>query len=159
MSEFDFDELDKAVNSLMQQRDTSQSPSDTTPASDASPDTSTDTPSDQSQPQATADTTSATSAPVTVPARSAPTSTVADTPTAQPDQAADRRTKLLQLLSAPAAGAGSLATKRRGQFMDVMHPSADMNTKDTRQRLHRRHQRRKRAVDNTAAAFIECEAR
>ncbi len=132
MSEFDFDELDKAVNSLMQQRDTSQPPSDTTPASDASPDTSTDTPSQQSQPaQATADTSSATSAPVTVPARSTPTSTVADTPTAQPDQSASTPDEAAAATSAPAAGAGSLATKRRGQFMDVMHPSADMNTKDT----------------------------
>ncbi len=97
MTELDFDELDKAVNSLMGDVDTSKR----NPALDDPEDTvvtlaMSDSPADPASPLA----------PVTpAPVSDASTSTVA-TPT-------------------PVA---PLAVKRRGQFMDVIHPSSDMKS-------------------------------
>lgn len=98
MSDLDFDELDKAVNSLMNDRNEPQaSPSPAAIATPTAPAT---------EPQVS------TSYPAAVTGNSpAPTPSVVKptTRTARPE-------------------VSSLAIKRRGQFMDVMHPSADMTT-------------------------------
>lgn len=98
---FDFDELDKAVNELMTGVDTSQR------------NTSLDDPEDK---VVSLDATAANVAAAPAPA---PTTAPAPqpTPTVQP------------VAPAPApAATPSLAVKRRGQFMDMVHPSSDMKT-------------------------------
>lgn len=99
MTEFDFDELDKAVNSLMSDSAIVQKVSEysmvkTLPASDA-------------------------------PASVLPSS----------DVDAETTPKTQDTGSKPATPSQSLATKRRGQFMDVMHPSSKMKTQDKPVRL------------------------
>lgn len=87
MTELDFDELDKAVNSLMGDVDTSKR------------NPGLDDPEDK-----------------------VVTLTMTDTASATPPAAAS-------IASANQSSANSsLAVKRRGQFMDVMHPSSDMKT-------------------------------
>jgi hypothetical protein len=105
MTELDFDELDKAVNSLMADVDTSKrnpgldDPEDnvvslTIPTTDTTPASVTPAaPTESSTPA--------------VPA----SQVVVETPT-----------------PTPVAATPPLAVKRRGQFMDVMHPSSDMKT-------------------------------
>jgi len=97
MADIDFDELDKAVNDLMANVDASKRPA----GLDEPEEKIVDIPT--SAPVAAAPTTPAPTspAPVTVPTPAAP----APTPAANP----------------------SLAVKRRGQFMDIMHPARDMN--------------------------------
>ncbi len=100
MTEFDFDELDKAVNDLMSGVDTSKR------------NTSLDDPEDKvvaldaSSPAPVVAPAVAPTAPAVSPESNAPTQPSAPDPTPTP----------------------SLATKRRGQFMDVMHPSSDMKS-------------------------------
>ncbi len=102
MSDIDFDELDKAVNNLMSNVDTTKraegldDPEDKmlTLDGDGSNDNLTDG-------IATADATPDTPAVVAVPT---------------------------QPVASPTASSPPLATKRRGQFMDVMHPSSDMKS-------------------------------
>ncbi len=92
MKEFDFDELDKAVNSLMSEtKKVDTSPPDTTPAPSAPP--------------AVAPVSS-----IASPVVSVPMPTV--TPMPAPAPVAETRP--------------SLAPKRSGRFMDVVHPSSDM---------------------------------
>ena len=113
MADIDFDELDKAVNDLMANVDASKRPVGldepeenvvTIPSSDTSP--------VASQPTSPA-TASASSAPVSKPVESSQATGV--TPTPAP-------------AVAQASASQSLAVKRRGQFMDIVHPSRDMNT-------------------------------
>ena len=108
MTELDFAELDKAVNDLMKDTTAPKQPG---------------TASDDTAPR---DTTTKTLATPTTPAlsqepESQRTDSVAeDTPsqeTAKPDKPASTE-----------AVPSSLATKRRGRFMDVVHPSTDMKT-------------------------------
>lgn len=89
MKDIDFDELDRAVSSVLGQ----QSPKD-------------DNAGDVAQAVATED--------------PAPTTTEAEAPTETPAETEQAQT--------PPAGATPLAIKRRGKFMDVMHPSADMTS-------------------------------
>ena len=95
MSDIDFDELDKAVNSLMTNVDTTKrnealdDPEDTVVTLDAT------------EPVAGGE---PVSAPEAVSASTIPASALAQTASTSP----------------------ALAVKRRGQFMDVMHPSSDM---------------------------------
>ncbi len=108
MADIDFDELDKAVNDLMANVDTTKrtagldEPEEkivTIPASDAA------------SPAVVAASTPATpSVDVPVAPIMSPTTPVAPAP----------------VVDAPAGP--SLAMKRRGQFMDIVHPSRDMNT-------------------------------
>lgn len=104
MSDIDFDELDKAVNSLMQPKTATQS--DATPKQDTPQ--STDQPAQPVADQPTVDTVNA-----------APATNQPDTTTSEP---------ATSTASAQSAARPSLATKRRGQFMDVMHPSANMKS-------------------------------
>lgn len=117
MTEFDFDELDKAVNSLMKK---------TPPEEDEG---STNTPSSQPEtnpvPQSSQ------------PAKNQP----ADVSTASLDNASPVKPEAVSQPPAkplaPSPGARkaanelSLPTKRRGSFMDVVHPSSDMRAKQT----------------------------
>lgn len=110
MADIDFDELDKAVNDLMANVDKTKrtagldEPEEkvvTIPASD--------TASPAATPTASIDTSATT--PVEAPVVAAP----AAAPTAP--------------TPAPTTSVGpSLAVKRRGQFMDIVHPTRDMNT-------------------------------
>lgn len=95
MAELDFDELDKAVNDLMANVDTSKRPAGL------------DDPEDKVVTIASTDTTgpAAANEPVATPI-SGTSAPVADMPAAAP----------------------ALAVKRRGQFMDMIHPSSDMTT-------------------------------
>lgn len=93
MTELDFDELDKAVNNLMTEVDTS---SPTPSSSDEAPENVVTIPSTSTPPAAV---------PVSAPASATPATT-------QPE--------------AISTASPSLATKRRGQFMDVVHPSSNM---------------------------------
>lgn len=96
MSDIDFDELDKAVNNLMANVDTTKR------------NESVDDPEDNVV------TLESTAAPEQSAEEQAPVP-----PESQPSAAADSTPN--QVSAAPA-----LAVKRRGQFMDVMHPSSDM---------------------------------
>lgn len=99
MGEFDFDELDKAVNDLMTNVDTSKR---------------TDGADDPADKVITIPT-SGTESPAVVPA----TTAVPQVPTADsPENSVAVNTK--------ESSAPSLATKRRGQFMDIVHPSLNM---------------------------------
>ena len=98
---FDFDELDKAVNELMTGVDTSQR------------NTSLDDPEDK---VVSLDATAANAAATPAPAATASL----DPQPAPPVQS-------VSPAPAPAA-TPSLAVKRRGQFMDMVHPSSDMKT-------------------------------
>lgn len=100
MSDIDFDELDKAVNSLMANVDTSKS------------NEATDDPEDKVV--TLNDPASEQSAPMVQPSAVTPEATPSDVPAATPAP------------SAPVASMPALAVKRRGQFMDVMHPSSNM---------------------------------
>ena len=95
MAELDFDELDKAVNDLMANVDTSKRPAGLDDPEDK---VVTIASSDAVEPATTNELAAA-------PEPTAPTS-AADTPSAAP----------------------ALAVKRRGQFMDMIHPSSDMTT-------------------------------
>lgn len=103
MSEIDFDELDRAVNDLMSNVDTSKRHEGF------------DDPEDK---VVTLDSSSTESDRVTSPApqesNAVPTSASTPTPTPVP-------------IPAPTQPS-SLAVKRRGQFMDMVHPSSDMRT-------------------------------
>lgn len=101
MTEFDFDELDKAVNELMSGVDTTKR------------NTALDEPEEKVVSLSAADQTA------TQP--TAPMPTTAPVPqTSANDNATTNE---------PASAAASpLAVKRRGQFMDVMHPSSDMRS-------------------------------
>ena len=106
MKEFDFDELDKAVNSLMGSVKKSDDPA-TPPAADTS-----------------------SVAPVT----SAPTVVKNDTPVVEEPVAADPETVAPEpaapadLSVASESSSSPLAARRGGRFMDVVHPSSDMKT-------------------------------
>lgn len=93
MTELDFDELDKAVNNLMAEVDTSK------PDGSAPIDTS--------------------EAVVTIPTTTAPA-----TPAAPVTPVAPTTAPVAPAAATPVGP--SLATKRRGQFMDVVHPSSSM---------------------------------
>ena len=96
MTELDFDELDKAVNSLMGDVDTSKrNPGLDDPEDNVVTLTMQDKPVDVSTPA--------------MPAAAAPASDVVEA-------------------AAPAAPVAPLAVKRRGQFMDMVHPSSDMKS-------------------------------
>lgn len=95
MAELDFDELDKAVNDLMANVDTSKRPAGLDDPEDK---VVTIAPTDTAKPATTNE-------PVAAPETAAPTPVV-DAPAAAP----------------------ALAVKRRGQFMDMIHPSSDMRT-------------------------------
>jgi hypothetical protein len=103
MSDIDFDELDKAVNSLMSGVDTSKrntaldEPEDKVVALEGLDESSPDTPT-----------------PVVPPAQ-----TDAVGSQSQSDEHEEQ-------VPQPAVPAPSLAVKRRGQFMDMIHPSSDM---------------------------------
>lgn len=103
MTDIDFDELDKAVNNLMADVDTSKRPAglddpvDTVVSLGATNNTSTSTP-------------------VTVPAPVASSS----------DQLTPASDSAIAVSEESVAVSPALAVKRRGQFMDVMHPSSDM---------------------------------
>lgn len=103
MNELDFDELDKAVNTLMsgmstEKRNTAlDDPEDNVVSLDGVADTSAGTPGEQSK--------ASSATPVSTEA-AAPSLTASSAP--QPSQ--------------------PLAVKRRGQFMDMIHPSSDMKT-------------------------------
>ena len=99
MAELDFDELDKAVSDLMVNVDTSKQPA----GLDEHAETVVTIPS------------SDTSKPATLPVSPG----TPQTPSSGPQSGAATP-------SAPAAP--SLATKRRGQFMDIVHPSLNMTT-------------------------------
>ncbi len=96
MTELDFDELDKAVNSLMGDVDTSKrNPGLDDPEDNVVTLTMQDKPVDASTPA--------------MPAAAAPASGVVEA-------------------AAPTAPVAPLAVKRRGQFMDMVHPSSDMKS-------------------------------
>jgi len=101
MADIDFDELDKAVNDLMANVDTSKRPEGL------------------DEPEEKVVTIAASDAEATpVPPTPAPSTPSAPTPVAP-----------VVSPTPEAAPAGpSLAMKRRGQFMDIVHPSRDMNT-------------------------------
>lgn len=124
MSEFDFDELDKAVNSLMQKRDTTGQPA---PASQAvvTPRSTQDIHSDTTEEQSVQTMNSLNLEQPVVPRPISDEKyeeSSSSSETTQSDQPVPER---------PAAS--QIATKRRGQFMDVMHPSADMSKDTTNQ--------------------------
>lgn len=101
MNELDFDELDKAVNSLMSGMDTTKR------------NTALDDPVDNVialTPSAPADTPSTDPAAVSTPEVATPEIAPVDTPAGAPRPAQP------------------LAVKRRGKFMDMIHPSSDMKT-------------------------------
>lgn len=98
MKDFDFDELDKAVSSLV-----GETKDDSATAHD-------------NNPQADAVVTSAPS-PVTVPQRSSIAAGAVEVKS--------ERTAVTPIVLSPRS-ASSPATRRSGRFMDVMHPSADM---------------------------------
>lgn len=105
MTELDFDELDKAVNSLMGDK----KPGEPVVGKDDS-----DLNAAPAQPVVSPQ------PPVDTPGSEPIAKASADTPApAAPEPEASR-------VAAPPAA--SIATKRRGQFMDVMHPSADMKS-------------------------------
>ncbi len=99
MTDIDFDELDKAVNSLMGDKAVPQ------PKPEQSASETPDVPEPGPRPAAE-------------PESVVPTMPLETSPLAAP--------------SASPVRPASLATKRRGQFMDVMHPSANMATASTR---------------------------
>jgi len=109
MADIDFDELDKAVNDLMANVDTSKRPEGL------------DEPEEKV---------------VTIPASNAASPTVAAapapvTPSVEAPAAALVVSPAAPAVPTPAASVPtgpSLAMKRRGQFMDIVHPSRDMNT-------------------------------
>lgn len=110
MADIDFDELDKAVNDLMANVDTSKRPEGL------------DEPEEKVVTIAGSSTAPATVAPTPTPSMPAATAPVA--PAATPTLVAP-----VVSPTPEAAPAGpSLAMKRRGQFMDIVHPSRDMNT-------------------------------
>lgn len=97
MTDIDFDELDKAVNSLMGDRAVPQSGQD----------------------QSTTET----------PVASEPVSSVDSSPLKPAVVAPDTAASVPPVpVVASSSRPASIATKRRGQFMDVMHPSAKMAT-------------------------------
>lgn len=116
MTDIDFDELDKAVNSLMDQAPQKQSTTTEQPAA--------------STPEA-APAVSAPTEPTTVATIEQP-APVSDTPAAEPAvataPAAPAAPTPESEASAQPTQAASIVPKRRGQFMDVMHPSSDMTT-------------------------------
>lgn len=101
MADIDFDELDKAVNDLMANVDASKRPAGLDEPEEKVVDIPTSAP--------------VAATPTTEPASTAPASP-APTPISTPAAPAPT----------PAANP-SLAVKRRGQFMDIMHPARDMN--------------------------------
>ena len=107
MADIDFDELDKAVNDLMANVDTSRR----TAGLDEPEEKVVTIPAVSG---AAAPTPAATPAPITPPVEAPVVPTVP--PAASPTP----------VVAAPASP--SLAMKRRGQFMDIVHPSRDMNT-------------------------------
>ncbi len=106
MKDLDFDELDKAVNSLMSTKD--EKPVDAASAEPVATDTDTTTPAAEEQPTSTP-----------IPAPTAP-----EPATPEPESTDVAVTK-------PARSTVAPATRRRGQFMDVVHPSSDMRTPAT----------------------------
>lgn len=106
MKDLDFDELDKAVNSLMSTKD--EKPGDTAPAEPVTTDTDTTTPAVEEQPTSTP-----------IPAPTAP-----EPATPEPEATDVAVTK-------PARPTATPPARRRGQFMDVVHPSSDMRTPAT----------------------------
>lgn len=108
MADIDFDELDKAVNDLMANVDTSKRPAGL------------DEPEEKLVTIPASDTTSPSVAPIT-PSTTPPTE-VSPSATAAPITAPATAS------TAAAPASPSLAMKRRGQFMDIVHPSRDMNT-------------------------------
>jgi len=112
MADIDFDELDKAVNDLMANVDASKRPAG---LDDPEENVVTISSSDTSPvvPQAAPPATVSSPASISAPVESTQTAEVVSSsaPTAP---------------QAPASQ--SLAVKRRGQFMDIVHPSRDMNT-------------------------------
>ena len=110
MKDIDFDELDKAVNSLMAKTPEGEEKKPEAPAEPAA-----ETSSEPSQPAA---------------AQEAAPPEPADT--AEPAKEAEAETPATEEPSAETAPATkSLATKRSGRFMDVVHPSSDMRTAPT----------------------------
>lgn len=101
MADIDFDELDKAVNDLMTNVDASKRPM----GLDDPEDTVVTIPESSSAPVTP-------SMPIPTPAP-APMATVAPAPSAP--------------VSTAASASPSLAVKRRGQFMDIVHPTRDMS--------------------------------
>lgn len=107
MADLDFDELDKAVNSLMTGVDTSKR----NPALDDPEDTIVTLSDDASA--------SAENPERPAPVGLTPTSELEPTPEEPEPQPAQE---------APAPATPALAVKRRGQFMDMIHPSSDMKS-------------------------------
>jgi len=119
MTELDFDELDKAVNNLMKE------------ATGSEEDISS---SEQATPKAEID--SGSNNPVIAPVSidSSPSNRPMDSGSSSLEARPLLRT---DILATPAVrpDAASLATKRRGRFMDVVHPSSDMKTTQTPRRV------------------------
>ena len=126
MTELDFDELDKAVNSLMAdvsvtKKEANKDDTETVLDLDApSSDTSVAT-ADALDLAVVADVSPATDEPLAVVPAAEPV--LNDTAVEEPTAAVAE--PVVPVVSAPAKPT-SLAAKRRGQFMDMIHPSADM---------------------------------
>jgi len=117
MTDLDFDELDKAVNSLM-----ADAPSPVAPPPKQDDGVNTITLPDSAVPQTDS---------------IAPSPTVSKEESVEPLQDKQDTAEESSLLSdtptdtAPKDAAPSLATKRSGRFMDVVHPSSDMRKSST----------------------------
>lgn len=105
MKDIDFDELDRAVSSVLEPT-ASADPAPDAKKTDAAPEVQTETPEVKAEAPSVA---TAPEAPVAEAVETAPAAVEADS-----------------VVVAPAAPRASLAMKRRGQFMDVVHPSSDM---------------------------------
>jgi len=108
MADIEFDEIDKAVNDLMANVDTSKRPAGL------------DEPEEKVVTLSSSDATA--TAASTAPAPAVPSVATPATPVAATSVAPVSSTP-----EVPPTGP-SLAMKRRGQFMDIVHPSRDMNT-------------------------------
>lgn len=108
MADIDFDELDKAVNDLMANVDTSKRTAGL----------------DEPEEKVVSIPTSSTAPAVVTPA---PTPTPA-TPATEASAAPTQSVGSAPAVAATTPASPSLAMKRRGQFMDIVHPSRDMNT-------------------------------
>ena len=118
MSDIDFDELDKAVSSLMQTREQSMQPATSDEAEESA-----NTPAAQS---VTADETSDNdTADPSGPSTDSATPVVSTSTRAEQPNSGAR----------PVADRPNLVTKRRGQFMDVIHPSKDSKPESTNLRV------------------------
>ncbi len=116
MKDIDFDELDKAVNSVLSQNEQAAA---TAPVTDTATATVVEEP---------ASTTTDTPTVTDEPAAPEPTEEVAaEVEVAQPETAPVMDTAQPTEVNPVATQPTSLATKRRGKFMDVVHPSSDMN--------------------------------